>query len=91
MKRQRFSSLLPMDAGLTSVCSPELPNCWRMRRKEIHRELVRQIQDLGRQLDDGKAGVTMEVMNFLMDWLQNHIMKVDRNYVSLLEGKKLVS
>ncbi|MBE0584854.1 MAG: hemerythrin family protein [Desulfofustis sp.] len=62
----------------------------REEHEQIHRKLVGQIQDLGRQLDAGKAGVTIEVMNFLMEWLQNHIMKVDRQYLPLLKGKKLV-
>lgn len=62
----------------------------RTDHERIHKKLVGQIEDFQRQIAAGKAGVTMDLMNFLMEWLQNHILKVDKQYVPLLQGKKLV-
>lgn len=56
---------------------------------EIHRNLVAKVVELKDQLKDGNAAVTMDLMNFLVDWLQSHILKVDREYVPFLKGKEL--
>ena len=57
--------------------------------KEIHRNLVAKVVDFQNQLRGGKANVTMDLMNFLVDWLQTHILKVDRKYLPYLQGKIL--
>ncbi|BDD88416.1 bacteriohemerythrin [Desulfofustis limnaeus] len=62
----------------------------RTDHERIHRKLVDKVQDFQNQLAAGRAGVTMDLMTFLMDWLQDHILKADQRYVALLRGKKLV-
>ena len=37
--------------------------------------------------EKGKATVTMELMDFLTDWLKSHIMKTDMAYVPFLKEK----
>ncbi|MCD4718683.1 MAG: bacteriohemerythrin [Desulfobacula sp.] len=54
---------------------------------KIHKELVNQVVDFKIQFDEGNAALTMDLMNFLTDWLKNHIMKIDKEYVAFLKGK----
>lgn len=61
----------------------------KVNHKRIHSKLISQITDFQEQLKSGKANVTMDLMSFLVDWLENHILKTDKKYVSLLAGKEL--
>ena len=62
----------------------------RAEHERIHEKLVNQIKDFQQQLATGKVGVTMDLMIFLVEWLQDHILKTDKSYVTLLKDKKLV-
>ena len=55
--------------------------------KRIHEKLVKEVVDFQRQFKSGNATVSMDLMNFLSDWLINHIKGVDRKYVPLLKQK----
>ena len=57
--------------------------------KRLHEKLVGQVMDFKNQFESGSATVTMDVMNFLSDWLVNHIKGVDRQYVPALKGQRL--
>jgi hemerythrin-like metal-binding protein len=59
----------------------------RMQHKVIHDELVAKVVDFKKQFDQGRAGLSMDLMVFLTDWLKNHIMKTDKAYVSFLREK----
>lgn len=49
--------------------------------KKHHAELVRKVQEVQRKYDvDGPKALTIPVMNFLKDWLANHIQGADRAY-----------
>ena len=61
---------------------PQLEN-----HKRLHEKLVAQVVDFQRQFEAGSVTVTLDLMNFLSDWLVNHIKGVDRQYVPLLKGK----
>ena len=61
---------------------PQLEN-----HKRLHEKLVAQVVDFQRQFESGSVTVTLDLMNFLSDWLVNHIKGVDRQYVPLLKGK----
>ncbi len=57
---------------------------------EIHRELVAQVVDFQKQFATGKADISIELMEFLKDWLLNHIKKTDMKYVPFLQSKGVV-
>ncbi|MFW5743415.1 MAG: bacteriohemerythrin [Spirochaetota bacterium] len=52
-----------------------------------HAELVEQAQALRADLDSGKPMVAVEVMQFLRDWVTNHIQREDSRYSSALRDK----
>jgi hemerythrin-like metal-binding protein len=52
---------------------------------KIHKELVDQVVMFKTQFEEGKASLTMDLMNFLTDWLKNHILKTDKAYVPFLK------
>jgi hemerythrin len=45
-----------------------------------HHMLVKKVSDFQKEVDSGKVTVTIDVMNFLRDWLQNHILGTDKKY-----------
>ncbi len=45
-----------------------------------HRDLIKQVQDFSSRLEKGEAALSLDLMNFLRDWLTNHIQKVDHDY-----------
>ncbi len=55
--------------------------------KKIHKELIEKVKAFQKAFETGKATVTMDLMDFLVDWLKTHIMKTDMAYVPFLKGK----
>ncbi len=55
--------------------------------KMAHDDLTKQAKDLKKDVDAGKKLVTVEVMNFLKQWLYNHILEEDKRYTSFLNSK----
>jgi hemerythrin len=51
-----------------------------MAHRAEHRQLTQQILDLQTQFRSGKLLMTMQVMQFLKDWLANHILTRDMQY-----------
>lgn len=45
-----------------------------------HQNLIRQIQDFTRRHERGEVTVNLHLLNFLRDWLVNHIHKEDKEY-----------
>ncbi len=54
---------------------------------KIHEDLVSQVLELKTQFEEGKTSQTIGLINFLTDWLRNHIMKTDKKYVPFLKEK----
>ncbi|MBI5642506.1 MAG: hemerythrin family protein [Deltaproteobacteria bacterium] len=54
--------------------------------KREHDELVKKVTDLMEKQSRGTA-VTVEVFNFLKDWLSNHIMTTDKKYGAFFNDK----
>ena len=50
------------------------------RHKQEHAELVGQVLDLQRKFSAGETLLTQSVIEFLQDWLINHIKGVDKKY-----------
>jgi len=54
-----------------------------------HLYLTKSATDLKTKFDKGEAIITVEVMQFLKDWLNNHILRTDKKYSPFLIGKGL--
>ncbi|MCG8566455.1 MAG: bacteriohemerythrin, partial [Desulfobacterales bacterium] len=55
--------------------------------KKIHDELVGKVLAFKKDFDSGRAAVSMDLMDFLTDWLRDHIMKTDKAYAPFLQSK----
>ncbi len=55
--------------------------------KKIHRKLVAQIVDFQKQFDNGNKDISIELLEFLKDWLIKHIKGTDKKYSSFLQSK----
>ena len=52
--------------------------------KVKHRELVKQVEDYLLLYDKGDITLNLKLLDFLSDWLTNHIQKVDMAYSACL-------
>ena len=57
------------------------------KHKQIHADLVHQVTDLVVKFQQGTATLTLPVMNFLEDWLVQHIQGEDYRFALDLRGK----
>lgn len=55
--------------------------------KKIHEDLVGQVVAFQNDFNNGKATITMDLMDFLTEWLKTHIMKTDMAYAPFLKDK----
>ena len=46
-----------------------------------HKALIEKVTHFQQQVEDGSASVNMDLMDLLSDWLTNHILKDDKDYV----------
>jgi len=58
--------------------------------KKRHDDLTKQVKDTADKFNKGGNIITVDVMNFLKDWLQNHILTVDKRYAPFLSSKGVV-
>ena len=58
-----------------------------MSHKAKHDELTKKVMAFQKDLHDGKAVMSVEIMAFLKDWLLNHIKVTDMKYGPFLKGK----
>jgi hemerythrin-like metal-binding protein len=54
---------------------------------EIHRNLEQQVIDFKARFDSGEANLSTDLMEFLKDWLMNHIMDEDKKYEDCLTSQ----
>jgi hemerythrin len=52
--------------------------------KAQHRQFTDKIVQFQKDLDSGKAALSIALMHYLRDWLTNHILKTDKRYSSYL-------
>lgn len=55
-----------------------------------HRKFVEEVSKFRNEFDAGRVGLSIKVMDFLSDWLKNHIMGMDRKYGPYFNQKGLV-
>ncbi len=60
------------------------------QHKAIHDEFINKIVGWQDRYRQGEAGLTLEVMSSLGDWLQSHIRSVDKRYAPHLKCKGVV-
>lgn len=57
--------------------------------KNAHDKFKKTMQQLVTQHRSGETNITNELMDFLKDWLVNHIQKIDTQLADFLKGKTL--
>jgi len=57
------------------------------RHKQQHVDLLHTVAELKGKYDKGTVVLSIEVMNFLRDWLTNHILKADKAAAGAIAGK----
>lgn len=60
-----------------------------LSHKQEHKNFVGEVAQFRKDFDDGRACVSFKVMNFLGDWLKNHILGSDKKYSSFFNTKGL--
>lgn len=53
--------------------------------KKVHENLVAKVKDFKTKVEQGDATISMELMDFLKDWLVSHIKGTDKKYVPFLK------
>jgi len=59
------------------------------QHQQQHKAFVAKITEFKTQMATGKTTLTMNVMNFLKDWLVDHIQKMDMQYAPYLQEVKV--
>lgn len=67
------------EALMSSKNYPELP-----KHKAEHIALTKQVTDFVTRFEKGENTLSLHLMNFLRDWLMNHIQKEDQKYGTFL-------
>ncbi|MDD5758093.1 MAG: bacteriohemerythrin [Desulfobulbaceae bacterium] len=55
--------------------------------KDKHQKMTAKVLALQSQFEQGKATITLDVMNFLQQWLDKHILGTDKKYGPFLNSK----
>ncbi len=55
--------------------------------KKEHVVFVQKVTDFKREFDEGRAAVSVNILQFLSKWLQNHIKGTDQKYSGFLNEK----
>lgn len=58
-----------------------------LNHKAQHDALRKRVDDFQAQFQSGNAGITTELMDFLKNWVSNHIQISDKSYSAHLIGK----
>ncbi len=58
-----------------------------LSHKEEHKKLTEMALDLKKQFDNDAMLISVQVMSFLRDWLQNHIQSIDKKLGEFLANK----
>ncbi|MDR3775065.1 MAG: bacteriohemerythrin [Terracidiphilus sp.] len=48
--------------------------------RALHRDLIKQVEDYSTRYGRGEITLNIHLLNFVRDWLTNHIQKVDHEY-----------
>jgi len=59
--------------------------------KKEHAEFIEKVSGFSKGKTRGELSLTIEVLQFLSDWLINHILKTDKAYVAFFRKKGLTT
>lgn len=59
-------------------------------QKAEHLKFTQQALDFQKQNSSGTATLSISILNFLKDWLTNHIQGTDKKYAEFFKGKGVV-
>jgi hemerythrin len=54
--------------------------------RQKQQEFISKIDEIEKKLKEGKMGLTIEITNFLKDWLTNHVFNTDKKYSEFLNS-----
>ena len=57
--------------------------------KEEHRDFVAKVLEFSKDFENGKVMLSIDIINFLRNWLIDHILGSDTKYISLFKRKGL--
>ena len=60
-----------------------------LSHKNEHKNFIKKIKEFKQGFDSGRLMMSVDIMNFLTEWLVKHIQGSDRLYVSLFHEKGL--
>jgi hemerythrin len=55
--------------------------------KAQHDELTRKVREFQAEFASGKTAITVQLLNFLKDWLTNHIAGADQKYAPFMRDR----
>ena len=58
-----------------------------LAHKEEHDKFVKAVLDLEERFQKGKMILTIEIINFIRDWITKHILTIDKQYTKFLNAK----
>jgi len=61
-----------------------------LSHKKEHDDLIKRVLKISREYERDKVVVTLDLISFLEKWLDNHIINVDKKYISFLNSKGVV-
>jgi len=65
-----------------------LPYSAAAGHKEEHRNFTRKVHRFKAEFEEEKIGLAVDVMNFMCDWVVNHIKNIDREYADIFTGQR---
>jgi len=60
-----------------------------LAHKKEHEGFVQEVEKFQKDFDAGKLGLSLEIMNFLRDWVTNHIKGTDKRYSAVFKENGL--
>lgn len=62
---------------------------WMLPHRSEHKKFVDKVSEFQKGYNEGKMSLSIEIMNFLKDWLVNHIQSTDKKLGPFLNEKGL--